>query len=156
MKFQHLLLIIAITTLSGCSMFTKLMEKSTVYEIQEPKRFPVLKAVGYAALSSQPGNSDSERLLNAMRASKLDAYRELAEQVSGQEIYSDTNYKSRTLQGESIGASVSGVIRGARVVQTYPVNEDVYATELELDFKRVFDLYENTSSMPTRVKKTRY
>lgn len=34
-------------------------------------------------------------------------------------------------------ASVSGTIRGARVVQTYPVNDDVYATELELDFKRV-------------------
>ena len=152
MKYLRLLMLATLVSLTGCS----LLEKNTVYDIKEPKTFPVLKAVGYAALSSQPGNSDSERMLNAMRASKLDAYRELAEQVSGQEIYSDTNYKSRSLQGESMEASVSGIIRGARVVQTYPVNEDVYATELELDFKRVFELYENTSSMPTRVQKTRY
>ncbi|MFT7681930.1 LPP20 family lipoprotein [Moritella dasanensis] len=152
MKYLRLLILVTLVSLTGCS----LLEKDTVYSIKEPKSFPVLKAVGYAALSSQPGNSESERMLNAMRASKLDAYRELAEQVSGQEIYSDSNYKSRSLQGESIEASVSGIIRGARVVQTYPVNDDVYATELELDFKRVFELYENTSSMPTRVQKTRY
>ncbi len=152
MKCLRPLILLLAFSLSGCM----LLEKNTVYEIKEPKTFPVLKAVGYAALSSQPGNSDSERLLNAMRASKLDAYRELAEQVSGQEIYSDSNFKSRKLQGESMEASVSGIIRGARVVQTYPVNEDVYATELELDFKRVFELYENTSSMPTRVRKVRY
>jgi len=152
MKYLRLLMLATLVSLTGC----ELLEKNTVYDIKEPKTFPVLKAVGYAALSSQPGNSESERMLNAMRASKLDAYRELAEQVSGQEIYSDTNYKSRSLQGESMEASVSGIIRGARVVQTYPVNEDVYATELELDFKRVFELYENTSSMPTRVQKTRY
>ena len=152
MKYLRLLMLVTLVSLTGCS----LLEKNTVYDIKEPKTFPVLKAVGYAALSSQPGNSDSERMLNAMRASKLDAYRELAEQVSGQEIYSDTSYRSRTLQGETIEASVSGIIRGARVVQTYPVNDDVYATELELDFKRVFELYENTSAMPTSVQKTRY
>jgi len=152
MKYLRLLMLATLVSLTGCS----LLEKDTVYDIKEPKSFPVLKAVGYAALSSQPGNSESERMLNAMRASKLDAYRELAEQVSGQEIYSDTNYRSRTLQGEKMEASVSGIIRGARVVQTYPINEDVYATELELDFKRVFELYKNTSSMPTRVQKTRY
>jgi len=152
MKYLRLLILATLVSLTGCT----LLEKNTVYDIKEPKSFPVLKAVGYAALSSQPGNSESERMLNAMRASKLDAYRELAEQVSGQEIYSDTNYRSRTLQGEKMEASVSGIIRGARVVQTYPINEDVYATELELDFKRVFELYKNTSSMPTRVQKTRY
>ncbi|KXO13057.1 Flagellar protein FlgP [Moritella sp. JT01] len=152
MKYLRLLMLATLVSLTGCT----LLEKNTVYDIKEPKSFPVLKAVGYAALSSQPGNSESERMLNAMRASKLDAYRELAEQVSGQEIYSDTNYRSRTLQGETMEASVSGIIRGARVVQTYPINEDVYATELELDFKRVFELYKNTSSMPTRVQKTRY
>lgn len=152
MKYLRLLMLATLVSLTGCS----LLEKSTVYAIKEPKTFPVLKAIGYAALSSQPGNSESERMLNAMRASKLDAYRELAEQVSGQEIHSGTSYKSRSLQGESIEASVSGIIRGARVVQTYPVNDDVYATELELDFKRVFELYENTSSMPIRVQKTRY
>ncbi|SQD78180.1 LPP20 family lipoprotein [Moritella yayanosii] len=152
MKYLRLLMLATLVNLTGC----ELLEKNTVYDIKQPKTFPVLKAIGYAALSSQPGNSDSERMLNAMRASKLDAYRELAEQVSGQKIYSDTSYRSRTLQGETMEASVSGTIRGARVVQTYPVNDDVYATELELDFKRVFELYENTSAMPTRVQKTRY
>ena len=66
MKYLRLLMLVTLVSLTGCS----LLEKNTVYDIKEPKTFPVLKAVGYAALSSQPGNSDSERMLNAMRASK--------------------------------------------------------------------------------------
>ena len=42
-----------------------------------------LTAVGYANISEQKGRTDEERQVRAMRASKIDAYRELAEQVYG-------------------------------------------------------------------------
>ncbi|MEC8227150.1 MAG: flagellar biosynthesis protein FlgP, partial [Pseudomonadota bacterium] len=69
--------------ISGCtSMFDKHVEWETV----EPDEYPVLTAVGYAPIASQHGGSDSEKSIMAMKASKLDAYRELAEQVYGQRI----------------------------------------------------------------------
>jgi hypothetical protein len=38
-------------------------------------------------------------------------------------------------------SSVQGIIRGAKVVKSYPVG-DVYTTELQLDFKDVYDIYQ--------------
>jgi hypothetical protein len=57
------------------------------YDVGEkPDDFPVLKAVGYAVIDIQPGPSQSEKMLQAIRASKMDAYRELAEQLNGQQV----------------------------------------------------------------------
>ncbi|MGY0645307.1 MAG: LPP20 family lipoprotein, partial [Paraglaciecola chathamensis] len=47
------------------------------------------------------------------------------------------------------------VIRGARVIKSYPVGDELYATELELDFKRVYDIYLSTAR-PKRVKDVHY
>lgn len=67
-------------SISGCGIIDKHVEWETV----EPESYPVLKAIGYAPISSQRGESDSMKLIMAMKASKLDAYRELTEQVYGQ------------------------------------------------------------------------
>ena len=93
-------------------------------------------------------------MLLAMKASKLEAYRELAEQVYGQRINAEANMQQVLIGDDQLNASVSGIIRGARVVKTYPVG-DIYATELELDFKQVYELYLN--SQPTRrIKNVKY
>ena len=121
-----------LTLLPGCSLVS---DRHVEWETVEPQRFPVLKAVGYAPLSQQPGASEQERMLMAMKASKLEAYRELAEQVYGQRIDAKANMQQMMVGNDQLSSSVSGIIRGARVVKTYPVG-DVYATELELDFKQ--------------------
>ncbi|MBY0418825.1 MAG: LPP20 family lipoprotein, partial [Pararheinheimera sp.] len=87
-------------------------------------------------------------------ASKLEAYRELAEQVYGQRIDAKANMQQMMVGNDQLSSSVSGIIRGARVVKTYPVG-DVYATELELDFKQVYDLYLN-SQPARRIKNVKY
>ena len=61
-----------LTLLPGCSLVS---DRHVEWETVEPQRFPVLKAVGYAPLSQQPGASEQERMLMAMKASKLEAYR---------------------------------------------------------------------------------
>ena len=58
------------------------------------------------------------------------------------------------LADEKLSASVKGVITGARVVKTYAV-DDVYITELELDFEQVYQLYQNTKPRQT-IKSVRY
>ena len=50
--------------------------------------------------------------------------------------------------------SINGVIRGARVVRSYPVG-DTYTTELELDFKQVYDIYLG-SSRNREIKEVKY
>ena len=50
--------------------------------------------------------------------------------------------------------SVQGIIRGAKVVKSYPVG-DSYTTELSLDFKDVYEIY-NASSNRQEIKHITY
>jgi len=138
--------------LSGCSsMFTKHVEWETI----EPESYPVLNAVGYAPIDAQLGSDESTKTLMAIKASKLDAYRELAEQVFGQKVDGEQELANLVLTNNQLKSSVEGVIRGARVVKTYPVGEDTYATELELDMSRVYDIYLSTAK-PKKIRKVSY
>jgi|TARA_B110000908_G_C10226229_1_gene438061 hypothetical protein len=138
--------------LTGCSgLFNKHVEWETV----APETYPVISAVGYAPISDQKGKSESSRILMALKASKLDAYRELTEQVYGQKVHSGQSLESLIIQNTRLDSSVQGVIRGAKVVKSYPVGDNTYATELELDFKLVNDIYLSIAR-PKRVKKVNY
>lgn len=125
----------AVLLLTACSH-----DGVTRYQIEEPERFPVLHAVGYAIVDVQPGPSRSEKMLQALRASKLDAYRELTEQVYGQALQGATTMRDAVQTSNQMQVSVEGVVRGARVLKSYPIN-NMYATELELDTKVLYDLY---------------
>jgi hypothetical protein len=151
------MLVIALTgvgvgNLSGCSL---LVDKHVEWETVEPDSYPVLKAIGYAPINSQRGDNDTVKMLMAIKASKLEAYRELAEQVYGQRIEGSQSLSSLVVSNESLKASVEGVIRGAEVVKSYPVGEDTYATELSLDMQRVYDIY-LTTAKPRRIKDIKY
>lgn len=148
---KHLLLLAGLLMLSGCSTW---LDKEVVYETVPPETFPVLKAVGYAPLAEQKGESPEQRMLQAMKASKLEAYRELAEQVYGQKIDYKVTMQQALLGNDQLKASLQGVIRGARVIKTYPVGE-FYATEMELDFKLVYDLYQNSQPV-RRIQSVKY
>lgn len=138
--------------LTGCS---NLFNKHVEWETMEPESYPVISAIGYAPISAQNGTSDSVKMLMALKASKLDAYRELTEQVYGQKVDGGQSLSSLVIQDTRLNSSVQGVIRGAKVVKSYPVGKDTYATELELDFKLVNDIYLSTAR-PKRVKKVHY
>lgn len=153
-KSVRLLVFVALfsSIITGCSsVFNKHVEWETV----APGSYPVILAIGYAPISAQKGESESSKMLMALKASKLDAYRELTEQVYGQKVESGQTLASLVIQSAHLDSSVQGVIRGAKVVKSYPVGEDTYATELELDFKLVNDIYLSTAR-PKRVKKVHY
>lgn len=145
------LFFIATVSLAGCS---SVFDKHVQYKYVEPDSYPVLKAIGYAPISAQPGNNDTQRSLMALKASKLEAYRELAEQVYGQKITAGTTVKGSVAQNDQLQSQVQGIIKGAQVIKSYPVG-DSYATELRLDMKRVHDLYIGEIK-PREVKKVTY
>lgn len=156
MTIRNVLKICAVTfmlgTLSGCSsLFSKHVEWETV----EPESYPTIRAVGYAPIDAQMGSDDTTRTLMAIKASKLEAYRELAEQVYGQRVDGDQSLQSLVVTNTQLKASVEGVIRGARVTKSYAVGENTYATELELNFEEVYDIYLSTAR-PKRIKDVRY
>ena len=75
--------LVACAALTGCS---SIFDKHVEYTYIEPDSYPVLKAVGYAPISAQPGSNESQRTLLAIKASKLEAYRELLSKFTGKEF----------------------------------------------------------------------
>ncbi|WP_153914649.1 LPP20 family lipoprotein [Shewanella sp. TC10] len=128
------LIVLFFLCLGGCQSLT------SEPEAYQPTDFPVLNAVGYAPIEKQPAELRSEQILMAMEASKILAYRELAEQVYGLQLNSQTGIQGHSLNNIATKIKVSGLIKGAKVVKTYPI-DGFYVTELELDFKLVRDLY---------------
>ena len=97
-------------------------------------------ATGYAVVSVQPHKNAAQQRLMAIRASKLDAYRALTEQVYGQQLDATTTVADMTIQSDTFRAKVEGVIYGAVLVSITPVGDDTYETTLSLDQAVVRDL----------------
>ncbi|MGB6293204.1 MAG: flagellar assembly lipoprotein FlgP [Vibrio anguillarum] len=114
-----------------------------------------LTAVGYANISEQTGRSVDEKQVRAMRASKIDAYRELAEQVYGMRVSGRAELQDQRLGTELTSGAVDGVIRGAEVVRSYKVG-DSYVTELRLDIRKMDKLrdYGEVQQVPEKRQQT--
>ena len=151
MRVITLLITLGCLTLSGCS---SVFDKHVEYKYVEPNNYPTLKAVGYAPISLQQGSNSSQKQLMAIKASKLEAYRELTEQVYGQQITAGTTVEGSIAKDDYLQSKVHGIIKGAQIIKTYAVN-DTYITELELNMKRVHDLYIGEIK-PREVKKVTY
>lgn len=144
-KLAGLLLLTPVLLLQGCEtavettidMVEALPDVNFPTRVEEPKEPNWVRATGYAPISLQPGKNRQHKILMAMRASKLRAYQELAGVVHGQYLFGTTSVQDMILQNDQFKAAVSGIVRGARVVKTYPVQEDTYATTLEVDLNQV-------------------
>jgi len=151
MRAISLVITLGCLILSGCS---SVFDKHVEYKYVEPNNYPVLKAVGYAPISLQKGASASQKQLMAIKASKLEAYRELTEQVYGQKVTAGMSVENAVAKDDYLESKVQGVIKGAQIIKTYAV-DDTYVTELELNMKRVHDLYIGEIK-PREVKKVTY
>ncbi|MDE1514466.1 MAG: flagellar assembly lipoprotein FlgP [Shewanella sp.] len=121
---SSLFLLIAVVMMVGCQ------------PLQTMRPDDWLSAVGYASISEQKGRNDEEKQVRAMRASKIDAYRELAEQVYGMRVSGRAELQDQRLGTELTAGAVDGVIRGAEVIRSYKVG-DSYVTELRLDIRKM-------------------
>lgn len=143
------LLIAALLTLGACqsiplktaqeeSLSAKADEVSMITPMIEKRE--TLVATGYAVVSMQNHKNPAQQRLLAIRASKLDAYRGLTEQVYGQYLDANTTISDMTVMSDTFRAKVEGVIYGAKLVSITPVGEDTYETTLSLDATVVRDL----------------
>lgn len=140
---KRLILMLVVVAMVGCQPLSQMREGDW------------LTAVGYASISEQKGLNVEEKQVRAMRASKIDAYRELAEQVYGMRVSGRASLKDQRLGTESTSGAVDGVIRGAEVVRSYKVG-DSYVTELRLDIKKMEMLqnYGEVQQVPEKRQQT--
>jgi hypothetical protein len=136
-------LITGMLVLTGCKSInvatSKPPESANMLAPLVEKR-ETLTATGYAVVSVQNHRNPAQQRLMAIRASKLDAYRALTEQVYGQQIDATSTVADMTVTSDSFRAKVEGVIYGAVLVSITPVGEDTYETTLSLDKTVVQDL----------------
>jgi len=111
------------------SMITPMVEKRET-----------LVATGYAVVSVQNHKLAAQQRLMAIRASKLDAYRALTEQVYGQHLDASTTVADMVVMNDTFRTRVEGVVYGAVLVSITPVGDDTYETTMSLDRQVVNDL----------------
>ena len=99
-------------------------------------------ADGYAAISVQKADTLAQQVILSIKASKLDAYKVLMEQVYGQYLDVDTTVSETIVQSETFRAKVQGILYGAKVefVTPHRGSDDLYETTLSLSNSVVDDL----------------
>lgn len=140
-----LALALGLVGLTGCksinlSMPTTAAVKSNNLSAPLVEKRETLTATGYAVISVQSSKNPAQQRLMAIRASKLDAYRSLTEQVYGQQLDASSTVADMVMVNDTFRAKVEGVIYGAQLVSITPVGDDTYETSLSLDKEVVQDL----------------
>jgi outer membrane protein FlgP len=135
-------LAIGLSSLTACktvNLSDALFKESNLVSPLVEKR-ETITATGYAVVSVQSHRNQAQQRLMAIRASKLDAYRSLTEQVYGQQLDASATVADMVLTSDTFRTRVEGVIYGAKLVSITPVGEDTYETTLSLDRDVVQDL----------------
>jgi outer membrane protein FlgP len=137
LRYRRVLLVILMMLLSSCVVSDRASPASVINLLEASD---AIRATGYAVINLQPSDLPEQRRLLAIRASRLDAYRSLAEQVYGQFIDSSSTVNDLVLSNDSFRARVQGVIYGAELESITPVGADTYEVTLSLRRSVVNDL----------------
>lgn len=135
-------------TITGCSLFGFSDDDEDVSDMKTPpeeellqpvqqKVDPVapmiLRVVGYGATNTKAKNqTKTQRRLMAIRASRLDAYRAMAERVYGTKITGSSTVRDLVVQNDSFRTYVDTFIHGSRVVSTDVLADGSVETVLEM------------------------
>ncbi len=143
---QHFAILACASVLAGCQPLGMAMAPQPDVAVPQPsllavkdvldatsETIPTLTAVGYAVVSNQPGQNKAQKRLMAIRAARMAAMRDLAEQIHGLKVDGSTTVIDLMVQNDTFRGVVSGTIRGARTVRINPTGSDTYEIVLEID-----------------------
>jgi len=101
---------------------------------------PILvRVTGYGTYPTDKRLTAASRHLMALRASKLDAYRALAERVYGTVIYGDSTVHDFVLHHDTFRTYVDSYIRGAKVISVDEHKDGVVETVMQLKLEPRFE-----------------
>ena len=98
----------------------------------DPVAPQTLRVIGYGTLSNDKKQSKSQRRLIAMRASRLDAYRALAERVYGLRLEGSTSVKDMVVEDDHFKSFIEASLHGARIVSTDIMEDGSVQTVVEM------------------------
>lgn len=136
-KIINHFVVLGVFLLAGCSTQPNVRE-SAVTPVPASILPTRVTAIGYGATTAYENYSTGQKRLMAMRASKLDAYRALVEQVNGIRLTSNSTVSALASQHDSFRVYIDAYLRGARIVSVTPLPDGNYETVLELDLKEQF------------------
>lgn len=125
-KLMGLLLVISLGN-SGCAT-KKEITKSSVSML--PKK--TIVAIGYGTAETNRYGAAQRRLMG-MRASKVEAYRAMVEQIYGIHIDSNTTIENMAAKYDRLRSYVDAIVRGARVKRISALDAETFETVLEVD-----------------------
>ncbi|WP_250656981.1 LPP20 family lipoprotein [Alkalimarinus coralli] len=99
---------------------------------QESLQPIVIRVTGYGALDTTRKAASERKLLMAMRASKLDAYRALAERVYGTQVFGSSKVQDIVMENDQLRTIVDSNIRGAKVISVNRLKGGGYETIVEM------------------------
>ncbi|UXY15322.1 LPP20 family lipoprotein [Chitiniphilus purpureus] len=115
--------------LTGCTG----LSKSQTGEAAPPVVVPqVITVLGHAAPPAGNELTAAQKRLMALRASRLDAYRALAEMVWGVRLSGQSTVAQMAMQQDRLRVFVEGYLRGARVVSSRELADGSFETQVEL------------------------
>lgn len=94
---------------------------------------PMITGLGFAQIAGQPGKTPNEKRLMAIRAARLEALRDLTEQVHGIHIDAETTLQDAIVRNDRLTGVVEGTIRGAKTLRITPRDADSYEVVMALD-----------------------
>ncbi len=92
---------------------------------------------GFSQISGQPGRTPGERRLMAIRAARVEAMRDLTEQIHGVSIDGQTTIRDAVVTDDALSSRVDGVLRGAITRSIRPVGSDGYEVVMQIDHDTV-------------------
>jgi hypothetical protein len=115
-------------------------------EVSEPVKvveYPPHKLVtsmGYGTVDKTNNFSKSQMKLMAMRASKMDAYRTLVEQIYGIQLDGSTTVENMVVKNDRYRGFIRAYLRGAKVTRSTLLSSDdfTYETVMEIDLSPRF------------------
>ncbi len=95
----------------------------------------IVKSEGYGAPPEDAGMSKAQRILNAERAAKMDAYRNLIEEIKGVNVTSETTIQDFITEDDTIETNIRAFVRGARQVSRRQLEDGTVVVTLEISLE---------------------
>lgn len=121
----------AVTTSVECRADTVGGSAGHAQPVQKKTELMHVGATGYGAPPPKYYPENQRRLM-AMRASKIDAYRALAETINGLHIWGGTTIGDMVVQKDRYRVFMDAYVRGARILSVTAHDDGNYETVVEL------------------------
>ena len=105
-----------------------------------PSSMAVVRSTGYGLEPDEPGLTPPEKDLLGMRAAKVDALRNLVEEINQVQITAESTVRDFAVQNDDIRTRVNALVNGAKVVSEKKLPDGRYEVMVETDIEPVKEI----------------